>query len=342
MRSGSGSPCSRWVPRSRVSTPGRRGRRRREQDLAAVARGGDPRGADHVEPGVPLLAEVGHARVEAHPHLDDETVGPGRGRGSAPGPPSAACSAGCTSPKTAESSSPVASTSVPPVGGDLRAEEPADVARSAAGTRRRRSGRAGSSLDVGEQERDGAGRQLHAASLRRLEPSHRATGRARGRSRPASASPGRAPGVSQSPSQCRREERGDDPGPAAEVARRTGILARTRVPPPERAFDRRAAVERLDAVREASRPVPRVGSAPPTPSSVDLDDDSCPSSSSKISTRASRGARVLRDVGERLGRDVVRGRLDRGREALLGRVDLDRERRAERRAPRARHRARGR
>ena len=49
---------------------------RREQDLAAVARGRDPRGADHIEARVPLLAELGDTGVEAHPNLHREAVGP--------------------------------------------------------------------------------------------------------------------------------------------------------------------------------------------------------------------------------------------------------------------------
>ena len=53
---------------------GRRGRR--EQDLAAVARCGDARRADHVEARVALLAEERHTRVEADPHLDDDLVRP--------------------------------------------------------------------------------------------------------------------------------------------------------------------------------------------------------------------------------------------------------------------------
>ena len=47
-----------------------------EQHLAAVPRGRDARGADHVETGVALLAELRHAGVESHPHLDDGAVRP--------------------------------------------------------------------------------------------------------------------------------------------------------------------------------------------------------------------------------------------------------------------------
>ena len=44
---------------------------RREQDLSAVPRGRDPRGADEVDPDVSLLAELGCSRVEpdAHTHV---------------------------------------------------------------------------------------------------------------------------------------------------------------------------------------------------------------------------------------------------------------------------------
>ena len=53
-----------------------RRRRRREQDLAAVARRRDPRRADHVEARVPLVTEMRDTRMEPHPHLHDDPVGP--------------------------------------------------------------------------------------------------------------------------------------------------------------------------------------------------------------------------------------------------------------------------
>ena len=53
--------------------------------------------------------------------------------------------------------------------------------------------------------------------------------------------------------------------------------------------------------------------------------------------RGASGASVFRDVGERLGDDEVRGRLDRGREPAHGHVVLDRHRhpRSQRVHPRA-------
>ena len=73
----------------------------------------------------------------------------------------------------------------------------------------------------------------------------------------------------------------------------------------------------------------------------DLDDQQ-PVVAREVDARAlSRG--VLRDVRQRLGDDVERGRLDRLRQPLARQaVDLHRHRRARRAAPRARGRARGR
>ena len=62
---------------SRLDPRGERRGCRRQQDLPAVPGRGDPRRADDVEAGVALLAEMRNTRVEAHPHLDGEPVGPG-------------------------------------------------------------------------------------------------------------------------------------------------------------------------------------------------------------------------------------------------------------------------
>ena len=47
-----------------------------QQHLTAVPRGRDARGADHVQTGVALLAELRYAGVKAHPHLDDCALRP--------------------------------------------------------------------------------------------------------------------------------------------------------------------------------------------------------------------------------------------------------------------------
>ena len=47
-----------------------RPRRRRHDDLAAVAGSGDPRGPVQLPPGVALAGQLQLARVQAHPHLD--------------------------------------------------------------------------------------------------------------------------------------------------------------------------------------------------------------------------------------------------------------------------------
>jgi hypothetical protein len=51
-------------------------RRRREQDLAAVAGGADPRSAVHADAHVALLAYPGLARVQSHAHLDVDVLRP--------------------------------------------------------------------------------------------------------------------------------------------------------------------------------------------------------------------------------------------------------------------------
>ena len=133
-----------------------------EQDLAAVPRGGDARGADHVQARVALLAEVGDAGVEAHPHLDDEPVGPGvvadlllSGHRGLEGGLHLGEHRGELVPRRVHLGAAGR--------GDLRAEQPADV-RDHRGVRAAgRLDEARRALDVGEQERDGAGGQrLHA------------------------------------------------------------------------------------------------------------------------------------------------------------------------------------
>ena len=70
------------------------------------------------------------------------------------------------------------------------------------------------------------------------------------------------------------------------------------------------------------RPVPSAGSAPPTPSSATTT-VACPLERRDADRRV-RGVRVLGDVRDRLGDDVVRGRLDRRRQPLVRQLgDLD-------------------
>ena len=92
------------------------------------------------------------------------------------------------------------------------------------------------------------------------------------------------------------------------------------MPPPCGRPDAEPAAERLDAVGETAqtRTALAVGAADAV---VDDLDDS-PLSSGRPSTRRRRRLRVLADVGEALGHDVVRGHLERLGQAP---VDLDRE-----------------
>ncbi len=110
-------------------------------------------------------------------------------------------------------------------------------------------------------------------------------------------------------------ERGDGrPDPSC---RRPGGLAISSAPSSvsTRSSSPRARCRARDPRRRRRRPRPRRRSRrPPRP---------------RRSRRAPRCVRVLDDVRERLGGDVVRSRLDRGREALGGHVDVDRERRAQ-------------
>ena len=116
-------------------------------------------------------------------------------------------------------------------------------------------------------------------------------------------------------------------GQSGSARRATGMLARSRVPPPRRAGDREPPVERLDAVLEAlgARPARRVGAADAVVG--DLDDDLVAVLRLEDLDARHGRVRVLRDVGERLGGDVVRRGLDRRRQPLVGNVDLDGERR---------------
>ena len=72
---------------ARLDTRHEGSRRRGEQDLPAVAGGGDAGGADDVEPRVALVAELRDAGVEPHPHLDDDPVRPRVVTDPLPGPP---------------------------------------------------------------------------------------------------------------------------------------------------------------------------------------------------------------------------------------------------------------
>ena len=136
-----------------------RRRGRGEQDLTPVARRGDPRGADHVQPGVALLAELGHAGVQADPHLDDALVRPV----VVADPRLAGERSGEGRLGLLEDRGELVARRVDlcaAVGRDPLAEEPADVADQ---LRVRRAGALDEprrALDVGEEERDGSGRQL--------------------------------------------------------------------------------------------------------------------------------------------------------------------------------------
>ena len=106
-----------------------------------------------------------------------------------------------------------------------------------------------------------------------------------------------------------------------------GISASSVVPPP--GGDSIESLPSSAARRSESpiSPVPRAGSAPPTPSS----DTSIVAWPLLRATRINRLLRVgvLDDVGQRLGDDVVGGRLDRRRQPLGGRAgDAHRDRRA--------------
>ena len=56
--------------------PLRRAGSRREEDLAAVARGADPGGAMDVDAGVALVGDQGLADVDSHPHADGVVARP--------------------------------------------------------------------------------------------------------------------------------------------------------------------------------------------------------------------------------------------------------------------------
>ena len=254
-----------------------------------MARRSDARRADHVEAGVALLAEERHAGVEPHPDLDADLVRPvvvadprlaGEGRRER----------GLASSKTAESSSPVASTSTPPLAA-ISSRRSRRTSPISCGYAEPRSGRAGRPLDVGEEERDGACWQLgHGLSLEDVAAS----------------------GLS-----------GCDSAGACPIAGRTGIVARIRVPPRRAAADLERAVERLDAVDQPLEPRAERRIAPPMPSSAI-------STTTALlfvlgDPTVARCAGVLGDVGKRLGGDVVGGGLDRGREPLGGHVELDRD-----------------
>src|SRR4029079_14776352 len=96
-----------------------------------------------------------------------------------------------------------------------------------------------------------------------------------------------------------------------------------------RALHGERAVERLDAVDEALEPrAPRgIGAADAIVD--DFDDDRGAVVVLRHADLRKCRLGVLRDVRERLGGDVVRGGLDRRREALVRDVDLDRNRGAD-------------
>ena len=99
-----------------------------------------------------------------------------------------------------------------------------------------------------------------------------------------------------------------------------------RVPAPGRALDAQAAVERLDAVGEAAqaRAARGIGAA----DAVVGDHDAARGARTSVHADGrALGLGVLGDVRDRLGDDVVDGRLDRLGQALLGQLgELDRQR----------------
>ncbi len=120
-----------------------------------------------------------------------------------------------------------------------------------------------------------------------------------------------------------------------------GISARTRVPAPSGGPDLQAAVERLDPVGEAAQPgaLLHVGAADAVVDDLHHDHAALP----RHLDRHGLGLRVLADVGEALGDDVVRGDLERLGKALRSTSTVSRTGTGPaRRAARARLRARGR
>ena len=101
----------------------------------------------------------------------------------------------------------------------------------------------------------------------------------------------------------------------------TGSVARSTVPSPGGLV--MVSVPLLTSTRSDRpvRPVPPAGSAPPDPSSRTSIDELLPGDC-QAHARAARGG-VLDDVGQRLGDDEVRGRLDLGGEPLGRDVEVD-------------------
>ena len=95
---------------------------------------------------------------------------------------------------------------------------------------------------------------------------------------------------------------------------RTGISARTRVPPPTGLSTVSVPVERSDAVLEAGQPAPVARPARRRSPSSRTSRRRRPSNSAAVTAGRGR-ARVLGHVGQRLGDDEVGGRLDRRRVA---------------------------
>ncbi len=96
----------------------------------------------------------------------------------------------------------------------------------------------------------------------------------------------------------------------AGIGRMVGICAEIRVPPPIGLLDRDRAVERREAVGEAAQAaaLTRVGTA----DAVVIDLDAQVIIESLDPHNRLGRLRVLRDVGQRLGDDEVRGALDGG------------------------------
>ena len=113
------------------------------------------------------------------------------------------------------------------------------------------------------------------------------------------------------------------------ITTRMGSPPCTRVPPPARRPDAQPPAERLDAVGEAAQARAALGVGAADPVVDDLDDDLAVAA--VTSTLAERGLRVLADVREALGDDVVGGHLER-----LGQPSVELDGRAGREQARAR------
>ena len=97
-----------------------------------------------------------------------------------------------------------------------------------------------------------------------------------------------------------------------------GIVASRRVPAPGGLSIARTPSTTARRSCSPRSPLPASGRAPPTPSSATTHHDAAVAVAAQLDARLGR-LRVARDVGQRLGHDEVRGRLDRRRQAAVDR-----------------------